>query len=158
MSWTRRHKNAAIDCQQRSRTMYNHHQARLIWAKSLWCVGLLTGIQPNVIEAGGKPQDIAYARMVCMALVSEFSGHSDKTVADAIGCDRTTVANAIEKIPAFCRSNPSVADVWRDAKRIMTLEVQNAANEGLLDAYRPRRRDHGHPQWAAPSQNESEDV
>jgi hypothetical protein len=132
----------------RNGPQFRQQQVLLVWAKAVWCVSMLTGIQPRIIEQGGKPQDIAYARMMAVALVREFCPYGDHLVATALNLDRSTVRNAEEKIPAIARSNPSVADVWRDAKRILTLEVQNAANEGLLDAYKPRHRDHPHPAWA----------
>jgi hypothetical protein len=148
MSWTRRHRTSVSEGLGRNGPQFRQHQVMLVWGKAVWCVSMLTGIQPRIIQQGGKPQDIAYARMMAMALVREFCPYGDHLVATALNVDRSTVQNAEEKIPAIARSNPSVADVWRDAKRILTLEVQNAANEGLLDAYKPRHRDHPHPAWA----------
>lgn len=158
MSWTRRHKPSVSEGLSRNGARFRQQQVLLMWGKAVWCVSMLTGIQPRIIEQGGKPQDIAYARMMAFALVREFCPYGDHLIATALVVDRSTIQNAEQKIPVICRSNPSVADVWRDAKRLMTLEVQNAANEGLLNAYRPRPRDHGHPHWATSPEHESEDV
>jgi len=147
MSWTRRDNLLAMQKTGGGPTA-RREQVRLIYSKCLWVTSLLTGLQPSVIAAGGKTQDIAWARMITVALVRRFSPYSSGVIADAVGIERSTGENATQRVDALVEHRAVVADVWRDAKRILTLEVQHAANAGLLDAYQGRHRDHPHPAWA----------
>jgi hypothetical protein len=145
MSWTRRgyswtHRDLTGAENQRD-------HARMVWGKSLWIVGLLTGLSPSTIEKGGRPQDISYARLMTVLLTHEYAGVGWSAVADVAGIDRTAVRNAVRRIPEIAETNAAVADVWRDARRIMDLEVRNAQNQGFFDPNRKRHRDCANNPW-----------
>jgi hypothetical protein len=145
MSWTRRGHSWTHSDLTGARHKRDH--ARLVWGKAVWIVSLLTGLSPSTIVNGGKPQDIAYARLMAMLLTQEYAGVGWSPVADVAGVDRTAIRNAVRRIPEIAETNAAVADVWRDARRIMDLEVRNAQDQGFFDPNRKRHRDRADKPW-----------
>jgi hypothetical protein len=145
MSWTRRGYSWTHSDLTGARNKREH--ARLVWGKAVWIVSLLTGLSPSTIVNGGRPQDIAYARLMAMLLTHEYAGVGWSPVADVAGVDRTAIRNAVRRIPEITQTNAAVADVWRDARRIMDLEVRNAQDQGFFDPNRARHRDCADNPW-----------